>query len=60
MNQLVNSKFVRNLKAAAEENPVVVILATAALLTSVAKVVDARAHSAGSRAYAKQIDRKYR
>lgn len=58
MENIINSKFVRNLKKQAEENPVVVILAAAALLTATAKVIDARGHAAGSRAYAKQIDAK--
>lgn len=58
MNNIKNSKFVRTLKHQAEENPVVVILATAALITAVAKLVDASGHAAGSRAYARQINAK--
>lgn len=60
MNNVMNSKFVRNLKHQAEENPVVVIMAVAALMTATAKVIDAHGHAAGSRAYAKQINYKYR
>jgi hypothetical protein len=60
MDNIKNSKFVANLKHQAEENPVVVMMATAALLTAVAKVIDAHGHNAGSRAYAKQINRKFK
>jgi hypothetical protein len=56
--KIKNSRFVQNLKTAAEENPVVVIMATAALITATAKLVDAVGHNAGSRAYAKQVAAK--
>lgn len=58
MENIMNSKFVTNLKRQAEENPVVVILATAAFLTAVSKLIDAHGHHAGSTAYAKQVAHK--
>ena len=58
MNNIQNSTFVRNLKRQAEENPVVVLMAAAALITAASKFVDAAGHNAGSRAYAKQINAK--
>jgi hypothetical protein len=50
------NKFLNNLKAAAEENPVVVILATAALITAASKLIKAHGEAKGSLAYAKQVD----
>lgn len=58
MDNIFKSKFAQNLKRQAEENPVVVMLATAALLTAAAKLIDAHGHSAGSRAYARQVNAK--
>lgn len=57
-DKVKNSRFVRNLKQAAEENPVVVIMAVAAVLTATAKLVDAIGHNAGSRAYARQVNHR--
>lgn len=54
--KIKNSKFTKNLLAQAEENPVIVMAATAALITAVAKLIDARGHAAGSRAYARQVN----
>lgn len=53
--KIKNSRFVQKLKEQAEENPVVVLMATAAVITATAKLVDAVGHNAGSRAYAKQV-----
>lgn len=58
MDKIKNSKFTQNLKRQAEENPVIVMMAAAALLTAVAKVIDAHGHNAGSRAYARQVNAK--
>lgn len=55
-DRIKNSKFVRTLKQTAEENPVVVLMAVAAVITATAKLVDAVGHNAGSRAYARQVD----
>lgn len=53
--KIKNSYFVQKLKYQAEENPVVVLMAAAAVITATAKLVDAVGHNAGSRAYAKQV-----
>jgi type II secretory pathway component PulL len=58
MHKIKNSRFVQNLKRQAEENPVVVLMAAAAVITASAKLVDAIGHNAGSRAYAKQVAAK--
>lgn len=59
-NKITNSRFVQKLKQQAEENPVVVLMAAAAVITATAKLVDAIGHNAGSRAYAKQVNMKYK
>lgn len=59
-DKIKNSKFVRTLKQTAEENPVVVLMAVAAVMTAAAKLVDAVGHNAGSRAYARQVDHRLR
>lgn len=58
MDNIMNSKFAKNLKRQAEENPVVVIMATAALITAVSKLIDAHGHHRGSTAFAKQVNAK--
>lgn len=58
--KIKQNKFIQNLKRAAEENPVAVLIATAAVITATAKLVDAMGHNAGSRAYARQVDAKLR
>ena len=50
-----NNRFLQNLKAAAEENPVLVLAATAAVMTAGAKLIKAHGESQGSRAYAQQV-----
>lgn len=54
-DKIANSRFVQKLKQQAEENPVVALMAAAAVITAAAKFVDAVGHNAGSRAYAKQV-----
>lgn len=49
------SRFLTNLKEAAEENPVVVILAVATLVTAASKLIKAHGEAKGSRAYAQQV-----
>lgn len=51
-------RFVQNLIKQAEENPLVAIGVTTALMHATAKLVDASGHRAGSKAYARQIDNK--
>lgn len=58
--RITNSRFVQKLKQQAEENPVVVLMAVAAVITATAKLVDAVGHNAGSLAYAKQVKMKYK
>jgi hypothetical protein len=56
LSRIANNEFVQNLKRTAEENPVVVILAVAAVVTASAKLIKAHGAAKGSRAYAKQVD----
>jgi hypothetical protein len=56
VDSIKNNKFLNNLKQAAEENPVVVILAVAAVMTAGAKLIKAHGESKGSRAYARQVE----
>ena len=51
-------KFIANLKRQAEENPIVAIAVAAGLITATSKLIDASGHAAGSRAYAKDVDRR--
>lgn len=51
-----------NLKRQAEDNPLMALGVAAALITAVAKLMDANSAAQGRRAYAKQVDlraRKY-
>lgn len=56
INDIKNSTFVQNLKKQIEDNPVIVLVAVAGILTAGAKLVGAWGHAKGSRAYAKQVD----
>lgn len=60
MEKFTKNEFVLNLKRSAEENPVVVILAVAAVITAGAKLISAHGQAKGSRAYAKQVDYRIR
>lgn len=60
LSRITNSEFVKNLKRSAEENPVVVILAVAAVLTATSKLIKAHGAAKGSRAYAKQVEYRIR
>lgn len=51
-------KFLNNLKAQAEANPLGALIVTTALLTAAGKFIDAAGHNAGSRAYARQVDHR--
>lgn len=51
-------KFVDNLKAQAEANPMAALVIGTALLTAASKFVDASGAAVGRHAYAKQIDAK--
>jgi hypothetical protein len=52
------NKFFENLSRQAEDNPVMAMAVGAALLTALAKVIKAQGDSAGSRAYARQVNYK--
>lgn len=56
LNDIKNSKLVKNLKYQFEENPLGVLVAVAGILAAGAKLIDAWGHSKGSRAYAKQVN----
>jgi len=51
-------KFVENLKRSAQENPMLALAATAAVITATAKLIEASGNATGSRAYAKDVDRR--
>jgi hypothetical protein len=51
-------KFINNLKAQAEANPMAALVIGTALLTAAGKFVDAAGSAAGSRAYARDVDRR--
>lgn len=53
-------KFLNNLKHQAEENPVLAMGVAAGLLSALAKFVDASGHARGSRAYARDVERRIR
>ena len=56
LDNIKRNKFVQNLKAQLEENPVVVIVAVTGLLVAGARLINAWGHTKGSRAYARQVD----
>lgn len=51
-------KFINNLKAQAEANPMAALVIGTAVLTAAGKFIDASGAAVGRRAYAKQIDAK--
>lgn len=53
-------RFLQQLGRQAEENPMVAFGVGAAFLTAIAKVIQAWGDSAGSRAYARDVDRRRR
>lgn len=58
MEKLQNNKFLMNLKREAENNPMLTIAIGAAFITACSKFIDAAGHSAGSRAYARQVEHR--
>lgn len=54
------NRFFENLKREAEQNPTVTLGIGAAFLTALGKVIQAHGDSAGSRAYARQVNYKIR
>jgi hypothetical protein len=55
---LKDNRFVQNLKRQAEENPVVVMVATAALLTATAKLLDANTQRSYAKTHAREVERR--
>lgn len=53
-------KFLENLKAQAEENPVMALAVAAGCMTAASKLINAYGQSKGSRAYAKDVERRIR
>lgn len=53
-------KFIDNLKAQAEANPVVVLAVTAGLLTATAKLMDANTQRSYAKTHALEVDRRIR
>jgi hypothetical protein len=54
------NEFLNNLKRQAEANPIVAMGVAAALVTAVAKFIDAQGHARGSAAYARDVNRRIR
>jgi hypothetical protein len=53
-----NSKFVQNLKRQAEENPVVVLAISAAVITATAKLMEANTQRSYARTHAREVERR--
>lgn len=51
-------QFIENLKQQAIENPMQTLAAVAAITLAGAKLIDAAGHAQGSRAYAKDVNRR--
>jgi hypothetical protein len=58
MDRLKNNKFVQKLKQQAEENPVYVLFAAAALFTATAKLMEANTQRGYQKAHAREIERR--
>ena len=54
------NEFLNNLKREAEQNPILALGFGAALLTAMSKFIDAQGHAKGSRAYARDVERRIR
>jgi 3D (Asp-Asp-Asp) domain-containing protein len=52
------NEFLENLKRQAAQNPIVALGVAAAVITSISKFIDASGHAKGSRAYARDVDRR--
>jgi len=50
------NKFLNNLKAQAEANPMAALVIGTAVLTAAGKFIDASGAAVGRRAYARQVD----
>lgn len=52
------NRFIENLKAQAQENPVLAIGVAAALLTASSKLIDANTQRTYAKAHTREIDRR--
>ncbi|MCA1806545.1 MAG: hypothetical protein LC687_01580 [Actinobacteria bacterium] len=52
------NQFLTNLKAQAEQNPIIAIGVTAALLTATSKLLDANTDRVSAKTHAREIDRR--
>lgn len=52
--------FLQNLQRSAEDNPLLAIVIAAGATTAVAKLIDSIGRASGSRAYAKDVNRRVR
>lgn len=52
--------FLNSLKREAENNPILALGVGAALLTAISRFIDASGHAKGSRAYARDVERRIR
>lgn len=55
---LTMNRFIDNLKAQAEQNPVVVLGVAAALFSSTAKLMDANTARVSAKTHAREVDRR--
>lgn len=53
-----DNDFIDNLKRQAEENPLVAMGVTAALITAIGKLINANSNSRNSRAWAQEVERR--
>lgn len=53
-------RFLENLRREAEANPTMALAVGAAFLTAVSKLINAHGQSKGSRAYARDVERRIR
>lgn len=53
-------KFLDNLKREAEANPIMALAVGAGVITAISKFIDAAGHAKGSRAYARDVNRRIR
>lgn len=55
---LKTNRYVQNLKRYAEENPIVVVFAAAALITAGAKLMDANTQRSYAKTHAREVERR--
>lgn len=58
MDRLKNNKFVQKLKQQAEENPVMVLFAGAAVITAVSKLMESNTQRTYAKAHKQEVERR--